>query len=279
MKPNLDTNKIGNNPKRIAQTCAILIGVGFFVFSIISLYIVASKLYIIPMLIAGILVSAGSYFMILHFVERFIHSKVKVIYKTIHNLKTQGQQEINPALQADILKQVNQEVIEWADVQKKEIKKLKDKENFRREFIGNLAHELKTPIFNIQNYVLTLLEGGLEDERINRTFLEKANKSVDRMVALTDDLDSIARLESGRLMLRMEKFNLIDLVQETLDSLEVKATERNVQLVLEKNNDFIRGPMSLRKLRKKTMQMFWIIDVQDKEASLLIKNAEHPHFS
>ena len=243
LKPNLISkdNRIWNNPKRIAQTCAILIGVGFFIFSVLTLYLVAGKFYFLPLIATGFLVSLGSYFMILFFVERFINSKVNVIYKTIHSLKTQGQIGVNPLEDPkDILKQVNKDVIEFADVQKKEIKKLKDKESFRREFIGNLAHELKTPIFSIQNYVLTLLEGGLEDDRVNRVFLEKASKSVGRMVALTEDLDSIARLESGRLTLRKENFNILELVREIIDSLETKAEERNVLLNLERPSDNLK---------------------------------------
>jgi len=243
LKPNLITedNRIWNSPKRIAQTCAVLIGVGFFIFSVLTLFLVAGKFYVLPLIAIGFLVSLGSYFMILFFVERFINSKVNVIYKTIHNLKTQGQSGFNPINDPkDILKQVNKDVIEFADVQKKEIKKLKDKETFRRDFIGNLAHELKTPIFSIQNYVLTLLEGGLEDERVNRMFLEKASKSVDRMVALAEDLDSIARLESGRLTLRMEKFNVLELVKEIIDSLESRAESKNVILKLERPSDIVK---------------------------------------
>lgn len=212
-------------------------------------YIVSSFLLAIPPnLIAAILIAAAPavavYFLVYYFIERFIHSKIRLIYKTIHNLKTQKGNEIDLNMGEDILKKVNRDVMDWADSQKKEIKKLKEKETFRREFIGNLSHELKTPIFAIQGYLLTLLEGGLEDPKISEKFLERANKSVDRMVNLIDDLDAISQLESGELKLQMDRMNILELAKDTLEALEIRAAERGIKLGFNQKYDkpiYVKG--------------------------------------
>lgn len=231
MKP----KKINNNsysPQFIARICAASLGTGSWFLATLFLYLFTNKFYAVELFLPCLLVSIAGYFLVIWLIEKFIHQKIKIIYKTIHNLRRQAGKGIQFNLSEDILKQVNRDVITWADVQKKEIKKLQDRESFRRDFIGNLAHELKTPIFSIQNYILTLLEGGLEDERVNRKFLEKASKGVDRMVALTNDLDSIAKLEAGRLEITPTVFSVIDLASEILESLENKAHKRNVTLTI-----------------------------------------------
>ena len=106
---------------------------------------------------------------------------------------------------------------------------------FRREFLGNLAHELKTPIFSIQGYILTLLEGGLEDESVNREFLKRASKGVDRMTKIVEDLDVINKFESERIKLDLKSFDVVQIAKEIMDDLEIKANERNIKLVFNTN--------------------------------------------
>ena len=101
----------------------------------------------------------------------------------------------------DLLSAAEDEVMKWADSNREEIEKLKEQEVFRREFLGNLSHELKTPIFSIQGYILTLLAGGLEDKQMNREFLSRASKGVDRMTKIVEDLDVITKFESERIKL------------------------------------------------------------------------------
>lgn len=119
----------------------------------------------------------------------------------------------------------------------KEIKRLKETEQFRKEFIGNLAHELKTPVFSVQGYILTLLEGGLEDETINRKFLKKASKGIDRIATVIEDMDTITRIESGTLLLEKKKFSIGELVKEVFDDLEEVAKEKNITLTKDKKED------------------------------------------
>ena len=104
-----------------------------------------------------------------------INDRIKLIYKTIHQLKITSNKDVPINLGKDVLGEINKEVEEWAKEKTKEIEGLKNQESFRREFVGNVAHELKTPIFNIQGYILTLLDGGLEDPNINKKYLEKAS--------------------------------------------------------------------------------------------------------
>lgn len=175
-----------------------------------------------------------SYFGFLIAIEQFIYKKIKLIYRTIHSLKLNKDDALSDfSLNKDIISQVSQEVIDWDQKNKLEIERLKEMESYRREFVGNVSHELKTPIFNIQGYLLTLIEGGLYDEKINMDYLTRANKSVDRMIALIEDLDIISKLESGVIEMHLKKVNIIDLTQDVLSSLEIKAQEKNIKLTIQ----------------------------------------------
>lgn len=180
----------------------------------------------------------SSYYGFLIAIEKFIYKKIKLIYRTIHNLKLNKQTDIKQkGLDVDILSQVRDDVIEWDKSNKLEIERLKDMESYRREFVGNVSHELKTPIFSIQGYLLTLLEGGIYDTNINIDYLTKANKSVDRMIAIIEDLDQITKLESGIIEMNIQRVNLIELTKEVISSLEIKAQERNIKLSIQNNTD------------------------------------------
>ena len=179
-----------------------------------------------------------SYFFIKIVINEFIYQKIKLIYKTIHNLKT-PKHKLKSSLRedVDVLDTVNREVVSWAETKQKEIESLKDMEAYRRDFLGNVSHELKTPIFNIQGYVHTLLDGGLEDEEINRKFLIRADKSVERMISVVEDLETISRLESGRLELTIRPVNILELAKEVMEMQEMKAEERNIKLRLSAKYD------------------------------------------
>lgn len=118
-----------------------------------------------------------------------------------------------------------------------EIARLKETEKFRKEYLGNVAHELKTPIFNIQGYISTLLDGGLEDELINRKYLERTEKSIDRLINIVNDLDTISKLESDMTRLKMEPFDVVALTKEIADQLEMKAGERHIKLLVKGAED------------------------------------------
>lgn len=195
-----------------------------------------------------------TYFIVFYFIEKFLYSKVKIIYKTIHSLKTTTG-DIKPSIRmsTDVLGLVNQQVADWAEEKIREVKELKATDNFRKEFIGNLAHELKTPIFNIQGYVDTLLESELEDPDLTRKFLQKAASNCDRISDLIADLDQISRIESEGLILQKTKFDIVDLARRMMDSLDRQAREKNITLRLKNPNE---KPIWVEADEKKIQQVF-----------------------
>ena len=172
------------------------------------------------------------YLVIYSLLEKLITQKIRLLYRTIHNYKI-NRGDFPVKMNEDVLGKTEKEVLAWADNSREEIEKLRLQEEFRREFLGNLSHELKTPIFSIQGYILTLLEGGLEDENINRAFLERASKGVDRVTGIIEDLDLITRIESERLKLNTVPVNIVSLAREIVESLEIKAQKRSVKLSLD----------------------------------------------
>jgi len=190
----------------------------------------------LPILIGG-LIAIIAYFLIRFAVEQFIYSKVKIIYKNIHELKIGSEFEEEELARSTDLDHVTREVSDWAAQNRNEIAELREREDFRREFIGNISHELKTPIFNIQGYLLTLLDGAIDDEEINRRYLKRANKSVDRMINIIEDLETISALESNRVQINYQEFDLAALAEGVFELLEDKAKKKNVKLRINKDLD------------------------------------------
>lgn len=165
--------------------------------------------------------------------ESFIYRRIKLIYKSIHQLKIKNQKDdLKNRIKdsEDIISDVNTDVLEWAQDKKEEIDELKQLEEYRKEFIGNLSHELKTPIFNIQGYITTLIDGGADDHEMREKYLQNAERNVERMISLVEDLDTIHNLESGRMHLEMEKFDVVKLGREVMELMELKAQQRGIQL-------------------------------------------------
>ena len=182
------------------------------------------------------MVGAVCYMLVYRQLGVYIQDRVRIIYKTIRRFKGSSS-NLNLDMNNDIVEQVNRDVMSWAESQIDEITNLRETDTFRKEFIGNLAHELKTPIFNIQGFILTLLEGGMEDPEINRKFLLKAAKNVERMSGLLEDLDVITKMEAGNLDIELVPFDLLDIVRETIESLEPKAKRNNIELRITKGMD------------------------------------------
>ncbi len=175
---------------------------------------------------------ALAYFTVYQTVRSFIYDKIQPIYKSIHE-HTLTQKELKKQIEReDFIRTVNKEVEDWAHKKRKEIKRLKQMEKYRKDFVGNVSHELKTPIFNIQGYILTLLDGGLEDKAINKLYLNRAEKSINRMISIVDDLESISRLESGEVKFNIEKFDIQKMTEEVFETLEMRAKEKQISLIL-----------------------------------------------
>jgi two-component system phosphate regulon sensor histidine kinase PhoR len=181
------------------------------------------------------LLSGGLTFIVFFYsLEFFIYRKIKLIYKTIHSLKTQKYDAVfqNYDWTNDPISAMNKEVIVWARDKKEEIDQLKRLAEFRKEFLGNVSHELKTPIFNIQGYIHTLLDGAIDDQDVNKKFLGKAARSADRLSDLVADLLEISQLESGELMMEPERFDINALVKDVYEQFEVKAKDRGISLLI-----------------------------------------------
>jgi two-component system phosphate regulon sensor histidine kinase PhoR len=155
-------------------------------------------------------------------------------------------------LSDDIIADAARETTLWSDERINEISKLKVQEEFRREFLGNLAHELKTPVFSIQGYILTLLDGAIEDENVNRVFLERASKATERITNILDDLDQITRLEVDDLQMEIRSFDIVELAQEVFDSIEIIAQEKGISLKFAK----VYPPITVMGDRSKIAQVF-----------------------
>ena len=231
------------SPKALAFRLSILIALFITAISSLVLYFTGG-VHLGYILLFFIICLAICYGIIFWGITQFIDKKFRLLYKTIHNLRV-GIKRDPTALDMgeDIFGKIRKEVIEWGNTNRQEIARLTDQERFRREFLGNVSHELKTPIFNIQGYILTLLEGGLEDKNINRSFLQKAEKSLDRMIEMVDDLDEIAKLESNRIELNIQTFNLVHLTNEVVESVEYKAKKKNITLSIsnESNNMIVKA--------------------------------------
>ena len=185
------------------------------------------------------LISFGATFFIFQYLlEEFIYRKIKLIYKTISTFKDSKVKAIEKVdLSEDIIANVNNEVMAWQEDQSKEIAELKKMENFRKEFLGNVSHELKTPLFSIQGYVHTLIDGAINDPEVNLHYLKRAASSVERLCMIVDDLESISKMESGELMLDQHIFDVRELVKDVFDSLELRAKERMIQLDFKDGSD------------------------------------------
>jgi len=178
-----------------------------------------------------------TYIFSFYFLSRFIFEKIKPIYRTIHSLSISDEKIKDEIEEGNIVEEVSREVDSWAKGKTLEISHLKELEKYRKDFLGNVSHELKTPIFNIQGYVLTLLDGALEDSTINRKYLERTEKSINRLISIVEDLEEISKLEVGVLKLVKEKFNLVFLVEEVFESQEMRARDKKIKLRFNKSYD------------------------------------------
>lgn len=191
-------------------------------------------------LISLVVTFVGSYFLIRFVLESFIYRKIKLIYKFIYQTKASKREETyyKYILPQKGIDEVRADVEQWAEQKSAEIETLKTNEAYRKEFLQNLAHEFKTPIFAIQGYVDTLLGGALDKPELAKRFLENAAKNVDRMVNLVQDLDEISRLESGQQPLYKENFVIQDMIRETYESLSIKTNAKNIRCSIKKGCEY-----------------------------------------
>jgi two-component system phosphate regulon sensor histidine kinase PhoR len=182
-----------------------------------------------------------SFFIIQYRTKRYIFKRIRKIYDEFSVL---NEDEISKEYATTDIDALSKSVQEYVQEKRIEIKNLTERDSFRKDFLGNVSHELKTPLFTVQGYILTLIEGGVNDKLIRDKYLDRANKGVERLVAIVKDLDMIAKLETEGLGMNMEVFNIIDLTQNVFDLLEMRAKKRNISLQFDAVYDFpifVRG--------------------------------------
>ncbi|WP_340064482.1 sensor histidine kinase [Ascidiimonas aurantiaca] len=173
-----------------------------------------------------------SFFILQYRVERFIYKRVKKIYDDVSLLESTTFH--NQPITTDMAS-LTREIEKFAKDKKLEIETLKVRELYRKEFMGNVSHELKTPLFTVQGYILTLLDGAMEDKAMRKKYLQRASKGVERLIYIVKDLDMITKLEAGDLHLNFEDFNIVELIKNVFDLLEMKAAKKNITLTFDMN--------------------------------------------
>ena len=227
----LDTKNL--SPRRLSFITALIISTAN---ALLSLFL--HQVWYIPIFVFAVTFGI-IYYLYNYTLQRFIYRKIKIIYKFIYQTKATKKEEFfyDNILPQKSIEEVSEDVQRWAMQRKDEIDILKANEQFRKEFLMNLAHELRTPIFSVQGYVDTLLGGALEDEEVNRKFLNNASKSIDRLVRLVDDLDEISKLEVGKIPMIQESFPIHELIKDLYEEFSLKAKEKDIQLSFKKGTE------------------------------------------
>jgi two-component system, OmpR family, phosphate regulon sensor histidine kinase PhoR len=189
-----------------------------------------------PVIISFLIILGGGYLLISFVLERFIYRKLKLIYKFIYQTKATKKEETyyKYLLPRKGIDEVSKDVEEWAEENKQELELLRQNEQFRKEFLQNLSHEFKTPVFAIQGYVDTLLSGAMENPEVNKRFLEKTATNVERLTNLLNDLDEISKLERGEQTVFKQNFIIQDLVKDVFESISIVAEQRNIHCSIKK---------------------------------------------
>ena len=218
------------SPKQLSALTAVLLALPISA----GIYLLTTN-----MIVCGaslVIIFGGSYGLILFTLEKFIYRKIKLIYKLIHQTKATKKEEVyfKYILPQKSIDEVREDVEKWGEKRNEEIEMLKKNEAYRKEFLQNLAHEFKTPIFAIQGYVDTLLNGAMDDTFIRKKFLENTAKNVERLVNLMNDLDDISTLEKGEQLLYKQNFIIQDLIREIFESLSIKTHNKNIRTSIKK---------------------------------------------
>src|SRR5664279_5886283 len=221
-------------PKQLSALAAIVIST-----------LVAAGMYFLTfkwnyVLISLFLVFGLSYFVIQLAIETFVNRKIKLIYKFIHQTKATRKEEVyfKYILPKKSIEEVREDVEKWGNRQMEEIELLRKNEAFRKEFLQNLSHEFKTPIFTIQGYIDTLLNGAMDDVKVRVRFLENTERNVERLVNLVNDLDEISKLERGEQLLLKQNFVIQDLVREVFESLSINMQDKNMRTGIKKGCEY-----------------------------------------
>ena len=214
--------------------------IALFSTAIVAVLLLIVQMYWLNLVIVAVATFALVFVSSLFVIRKYVAYKLRPIYSIVSAREVKAQ-EVFSELQDKRVESLGEELTEWAATNDREIARLKEAEHFRKQYLGNVAHELKTPIFNIQGYISTLLDGGLEDDLINRKYLERTEKSINRLINIVNDLDTISKLESNMTHMKPEQFDVVALCKEIADQLEMEAEKKSIKMVV-KGSDNIPSP-------------------------------------
>lgn len=217
-------------PNILGLIISLFATIVIIILSLLTIYINSQYTFYI-LIVVSIVNFLILYFVIHKVLKYFVTHKIKPIYKAIYNSGYSYEENKNDINNEYSINNIDNNIIKTKDIINNDvIDHLIQLEKYRKEFLGNVSHELKTPIFNIQGYILTLLDGGIEDTEISKLYLQRTDKNVNRMISIVEDLESISRLESGELSLEYENFNIYNLIKDVFENLEIKAKGKNIKL-------------------------------------------------
>jgi len=210
------------HPYQFALITASLIGIGSYL--ILLLFTSASVL-------ASFLIFLISFVILQFRIQSFLFKRFNELYQDLEHIDSP---KINKSSVSTDMNSLMEKIEEFAKEKKIEIESLKSQEQYRKEFIGNVAHELKTPIFTIQGYISNLLDGAMNDKNLQKKYLNRTDKSIERLIYIIKDLDLINQLESSTMNLNISNFNIVDLISAVFDQLEIKSTQNKIKLFFDK---------------------------------------------
>ncbi len=214
---------------------AIIITIAILIISYLRSYRISVDLALLSLFVSFI----GSFMVIYFYYYMIINKRIHSLSEKIREafLSKELPLKQNMLEEVDSISQLDDRVSMLIEKREKETSQFENLDSYRKEYLGNVSHELKTPIFNIQGYIDTLIHGGVNDPEINVDYLRRAEKSVDRLINIIDDLETITQLESGDMHLEMEKFDIAALCKDIYLQLELNASKKNISMLLSKKYD------------------------------------------
>ncbi|MEC4115352.1 sensor histidine kinase [Myroides phaeus] len=224
--------KFKNSYKFAIKSSSVITLISFIVLFPFTFYFLEISLWYL--LLYSVFLYTISFFILQYRVEYFIYRRIKKIYDNVSLLE---HSELRPRSVTTDIKTLTEEIEKFALNKKIEVESLEVREEYRREFLGNISHELKTPLFTIQSYLDTLIDGAIDDLEVRDNYLERTSLSVERLIYIVQDLDMITKLETGRLHLNLTTFDIVETIQNAFNFLEYKAQKRNISLIFDMNYD------------------------------------------
>ncbi|MGJ5642643.1 sensor histidine kinase [Formosa sp. S-31] len=224
-------------PEKVKKTYKFALRTSLYITLILTLFLsvflfVFYTIKLIPLLLFAAVCYSVSFGIIQYRVERFIYRRVKQIYDDLTLLESTSLRKKQITTDMATL---TEEIDKYARGKKIEIESLKVREEYRKEFLGNVSHELKTPLFTVQGYILTLLDGAINDKNIREKYLDRASKGVERLIYIVNDLDMITKLEVGDLSLQYEEFDIVELISSVFEMFEMKAAKKRITLTFDRD--------------------------------------------